>query len=100
VSVFDPKIETLAYSRDQQILEITFKTGQVWQLFEVTATIYDEFRDTPISRLRVARDISTPSSSRNLQAFTKADYLSSGEFGAILIQDCRTNWEDQVICTW
>src|SRR5262245_20346720 len=49
VSVFDPKIKTLAYSREQQILEITFKTGQVWQLFDVPVTIYDELRDTTIS---------------------------------------------------
>jgi hypothetical protein len=49
VSVFDPKIETLAYSREQKILEITFKTGQVWQLFDVPPTIYDELRDTTIS---------------------------------------------------
>jgi KTSC domain-containing protein len=49
VSVFDAKIETLAYSRAHQILEITFKTGQVWQLFEVPANIYHELRDTTIS---------------------------------------------------
>jgi uncharacterized protein with PIN domain len=49
VSVYDPKIETLAYSREHRILEITFKTGQVWQLFEVPDTIYEELRDTTIS---------------------------------------------------
>lgn len=49
VSVFDPKIETLAYSRDQRILQIRFKTGQVWQLFDVAPMIYDELRDTTIS---------------------------------------------------
>jgi hypothetical protein len=35
VPVFDPKIKTLAYSAKTQTLEITFKNGQVWQLFGV-----------------------------------------------------------------
>jgi len=48
-SVFDPKIETLAYSEPKQILEIVFKSGQVWQLFGVPSTIYTELRDTSIS---------------------------------------------------
>jgi hypothetical protein len=47
--VFDPKIETLAYDEKQRILEITFKTGQVWQLFDVPANIFAEIRDTSIS---------------------------------------------------
>jgi hypothetical protein len=49
VSVFDPKIDTLAYERGQRVLEITFKTGQVWQLFDVPESIYHELRDTTIS---------------------------------------------------
>ena len=35
ISVYDPKIETLAYEQEQRILEIAFKGGQVWQLFGV-----------------------------------------------------------------
>ena len=49
VSVFDPKIETLAYEERTQTLEIAFKTGQVWQLFAVPPPIYLELRDTSIS---------------------------------------------------
>src|SRR4030095_11579337 len=49
VPVFDPKIETLAYAEEEKILEITFKTGQTWQLFEVPPNIYQELRDTTIS---------------------------------------------------
>src|SRR5947209_3027653 len=32
VEVFDEKIETIAYAEDKRILEVAFKTGQVWQL--------------------------------------------------------------------
>jgi hypothetical protein len=49
VSVFDPKIETLAYDQAQRILEIRFKSGQVWQLVGIPANIYSELRDTSIS---------------------------------------------------
>ena len=33
IFVFDAKIETLAYSEQERILEIRFKSGQAWQLF-------------------------------------------------------------------
>ena len=49
VSVFDPKIEFLAYSNQQRILEIAFKGGQVWQLFNVPPGIYREPCDSTIS---------------------------------------------------
>jgi KTSC domain-containing protein len=49
VSVFDPKIETLAYSEKERILEIVFKSGQVWQLLGVPPAIYMELRDTSIT---------------------------------------------------
>jgi hypothetical protein len=49
ISVFDPKIETLAYDEQQRILEIVFKSGQVWQLVGVPPEIYGEIRDTSIS---------------------------------------------------
>ena len=49
VPVFDPKIECLAYSHEQRILEIAFKGGQVWQLFEVPPGIYSELCDSTIS---------------------------------------------------
>src|SRR5216117_2164122 len=35
VRVFDEKVESLAYLEEKRILEIAFKTGQVWQLWEV-----------------------------------------------------------------
>ena len=36
IEVFDAKVKTLAYDPDQRILEIAFKSGQVWQLFTRT----------------------------------------------------------------
>src|SRR2546422_9011779 len=44
IEVFDAKVKTLAYDPDQRILEIAFKSGQVWQLFTVPAGIYQELR--------------------------------------------------------
>src|SRR5262245_24942591 len=35
VEVFDEKVKSLAYDAEQRILEIAFKSGQVWQLFSV-----------------------------------------------------------------
>src|SRR5215831_20419956 len=49
VHVFDPKVETLGYEEKERILEVTFKSGQVWQLFGVPPAIYGELRDTSIS---------------------------------------------------
>ena len=37
IEVFDEKVKSLAYEADQRILEIAFKSGQVWQLFAVQA---------------------------------------------------------------
>src|SRR5437016_134753 len=47
--VYDPKIEALAYSEPDRILEITYKSGQVWQLFGVPPSIYGELRDTTLT---------------------------------------------------
>ena len=47
--VFDAKIETLAYDDTRRILEIAFKSGQVWQLFDVPADVYRELCDSTIS---------------------------------------------------
>jgi hypothetical protein len=35
LAVHVEKIEFLAYSEEQRVLGITYKTGQVWQLFSV-----------------------------------------------------------------
>lgn len=48
IQVVDSKIERLAYSELDRILEITYKTGQVWQLFGVPPSIYGELRDTTL----------------------------------------------------
>ena|SRR5262252_4389703 len=48
LAVHDEKIEFLAYCEEQRVLEITYKTGQVWQLFSVPASIYSEIRDTSL----------------------------------------------------
>lgn len=49
VQVYDPKVQTLAYQRAGHILEITFKNGQVWQLFGVKPDIYDELLHATLS---------------------------------------------------
>ena len=49
VSVFDARVETIAYSRERRILEIAFKSGQVWQLFDVPPDIHDVLQDSTIS---------------------------------------------------
>ena len=49
VQVYDPKVQTLAYQRTGNILEITFKNGQVWQLFGVKPDIYDELLHATLS---------------------------------------------------
>src|ERR1051326_3062122 len=49
VRVYDEKVETISYNEQQRILEIAFKTGQVWQLLDVPPGIYQELRGAPIS---------------------------------------------------
>jgi hypothetical protein len=49
IPVFDEKVRSLAYDRRQRILEIAFKSGQVWQLFDVPDGIYAELRESTIS---------------------------------------------------
>src|SRR6266404_8205824 len=49
INVFDVKVRTIAYSTEKRILEVGFKTGQVWQLFGVPPGIYRELCDTTIS---------------------------------------------------
>ena len=49
IRVFDAKVQTLAYDTHNRILEIGFKSGQIWQLFEVPQPIYKELCDSTIS---------------------------------------------------
>jgi hypothetical protein len=49
IDVFDAKVKTLAYKKDDQVLEIAFKNGQVWQLFGVKPDIYDELLHATLS---------------------------------------------------
>jgi KTSC domain len=49
IPVFDPKIKTLAYKQDSRILEITFKNGQVWQLFAVQPDMYEALLQQTLS---------------------------------------------------
>ena len=49
VEVFDPKIKTLAYQTDTQTLEIRFKNGQAWQLFQVPPAVYEELTRQTLS---------------------------------------------------
>src|SRR5262245_39674396 len=47
--VFVEKVKTLAYAPEQRVLEITFKSGQVWQLAGVPPGIYAELQASTIS---------------------------------------------------
>ena len=49
VRVFDEKVETLAYASDSRVLEIAFRSGQVWQLHDVPDGIYKELQNSTIS---------------------------------------------------
>jgi len=49
INVFDEKVRTIAYSAEKRILEVSFKTGQVWQLFGVPPGMYRELCDATIS---------------------------------------------------
>jgi uncharacterized protein with PIN domain len=49
VKVFDEKVETLVYASDSRILEIAFRSGQVWQLADVPDGIYKELQNSTIS---------------------------------------------------
>ena len=49
VSVFDARVETIAYATQQRILEIAFKNGQVWQLFDIPSDIYNALHNSTIS---------------------------------------------------
>ncbi len=42
VEVFDPKIKALAYRKDRRILEVRYKNGQAWQLFDIPPALYEE----------------------------------------------------------
>jgi len=46
--VFDEKIESLAYSEPERILEIAYRNGQVWQLSPVPPAMAQEIRDTTL----------------------------------------------------
>jgi hypothetical protein len=49
VPVFDARVETLAYSSEKRILEIAFKSGQTWQLFDLPVDIYNVLQGSTIS---------------------------------------------------
>ena len=49
VRVFDEKVESIAYAEGERVLEITFKSGQVWQLSGVPAGVYSEIQNSTIS---------------------------------------------------
>jgi hypothetical protein len=49
VEVFDPKIRSLAYKKDARILEIRFKNGQAWQLFDISPEVYQQLLQQTLS---------------------------------------------------
>ena len=49
VTVFDPKVQSLAYEKKSMILEVEFKNGQVWQLFGIKPEIYEELLHATLS---------------------------------------------------
>ena len=48
VSVFDVRVETIAYAAEKRVLEIAFKTGQVWQLYPPTFSTHFRIRRFPL----------------------------------------------------
>jgi hypothetical protein len=49
VRVYDEKVETLVYVYETRTLQIHFRSGQSWQLFDVPDGIYKELRESTIS---------------------------------------------------
>lgn len=49
IRVFDEKVTTLAYDSNKRLLEIAFKSGQVWQLAEVPDGVFKELQNSTIS---------------------------------------------------
>jgi hypothetical protein len=49
VRVFDEKVERIAYAEGERVLEIAFKSGQVWQLSDVPVGVYSEIQNSTIS---------------------------------------------------
>jgi hypothetical protein len=49
ISVFDAKVETLAYDDDSLTLEIAFRSGQCGQLSEVPRNVFDALEDSTIT---------------------------------------------------
>src|SRR5215813_6046941 len=49
ISVFDARVETIAYHDEQRTLDVALKTGQVWQFFQVPREIFDALQDSTIS---------------------------------------------------
>jgi hypothetical protein len=49
VPVFDARVDTIGYAAEKRVLEIAFKSGQVWQLFDVPPDIYSALQDSTIS---------------------------------------------------
>lgn len=49
ISVFDAKVETLAYDEPKRTLEIAFKNGQTRQLFDLPPDVFNALQDSTIS---------------------------------------------------
>jgi hypothetical protein len=49
ISIFDARVETIAYKAEERTLEVALKTGQVWQFFQVPREIFDALQDSTIS---------------------------------------------------
>ena len=49
VKVTDAKVETLAYDEKSRTLEIAFKIGQTWQVFDVPPAVYHALEDSTIA---------------------------------------------------
>jgi len=50
ISVFDARVETVAYQDEHRTLEVALKTGQVWQFFQVPGKFLMHFRIQPSRR--------------------------------------------------
>ena len=93
VEVFDPKIETPAYAKEERILEIAFKSGQVWQLAGVPPNIYAELSESTISSFLtfIARRYKASPVKRGSAAVRVPETDKCAQCGSAMIVDKRVN---------
>src|SRR5215467_257114 len=92
VSVFDARVETIAYAVEKRVLEIAFKSGQVWQLFDVGPDIYNALQDSTISSFLkfIAHRYRSAPVKTGMNAVAVPDSEKCAKCGAPMTQKHRT----------